>query len=508
MPPYPSPRTGDTRPPLAVAGLAIVALALLALHGACLTQYGWFRDELYYLSCARRLDWGYVDQPPFSIAVLAVVRALFGESLVVLRLVAALSAVKLAIWTALLSRELGARTWGQVTVAAAVGLAPLSLALGHYYSMNVFDQVFWVLGAYTALRALRGDGRRWWLALGVVLGLGLLDKWSVAWLGSGIAVTLVVTDARRHLRTPWPWVAALVAAAIVSPHLAWESRMGWPTLEFMRNAAAHKMRALDLGGFLVNQVLVLGPGAAPLWVTGLVVSLLRRAWRLFAITWIVTLAILVANGSARVEYLALAAPALFAAGAAWWDARGPALRATVATAAVVLALPLVPMGLPILPVQRFIVYQKALGHDPATEERHRMGPLPQHQADMFGWPELADSVARVTATLAPLERARAIVIVDNYGEAGALDHFGAGRVPRIACQHNNWFYWPPAWDGSVAVIVGRDSAEVAGEFRSVAVAGVADHPLAMPYERHLPILVARGFVPDFRGAWVRGKHFQ
>jgi len=137
-----------------------------------------------------------------------------------------------------------------------------------------------------------------------------------------------------------------------------------------------------------------------------------------------------------------------------------------------------------------------------------MGTLPQHYADMFGWPELADSVARVAAKLTPAERSAAIVVVDNYGEAGALERFGAGRLPRIACQHNNWFYWPPAWDGAVAIFVGRDSEEVAGEFRSVEVAGRAGHPLAMPYEQNLPIVIGRGFGPDFREAWAHGKHFQ
>ena len=138
-----------------------------------------------------------------------------------------------------------------------------------------------------------------------------------------------------------------------------------------------------------------------------------------------------------------------------------------------------------------------------------MGALPQHYADMFGWPELADSVARVSKALTPEEHARAIVIVGNYGEAGALEKFGAGRVPRVACQHNNWYLWgPPAWDGQVAIIVGRDSSEAAREFGRVEVAAMAGHPLAMPYEQDLPILVVRDFHADLNAAWKEGKHYQ
>ncbi|MCC6350299.1 MAG: glycosyltransferase family 39 protein [Candidatus Eisenbacteria bacterium] len=498
----------SARAPVAAGPLALVALAVLAAHALSLTQYGWFRDELYYLSCAKRLAWGYVDQPPLSIALLALVRALAGDSLAALRAVAALAGAGVALLAGWFARELGGGRFAQVLAAAAVGFAPLLLGAGHYWSMNVFDFGFWLAGTLFALRALQRGAPRDWLALGLVLGLGLLNKWSVAWLGAGIAVALVVTPARRSLATPWPWLGAALAGVILAPNLAWQVAHGWPTLEFARNASAHKMRALEAVPFAVDQLLALGPGGAPLWIAGLAASLARPRWRPLAIVWLVTLAILLVNGSARAEYLALAAPALFAAGAVWWERRGGLARAIVAVLPFVFALPLVPFALPCLPPARFMAWQRALRLEPRSEERHRMGALPQHWADMFGWPEMADSVARVAATLPAAERARAIVVVGNYGEAGALERFGAGRVPAIACQHNSWFYWPPAWDGGTAIFVGRDSAGVAGEFRSVEVAGVAGHPLAMPYERDLPIVIGRGFTGDYRAAWREGRHFE
>jgi len=498
-----------TRPPLARGALALVLLALAAVHAIGLTQYGWFRDELYYLSCSHRLAWGYVDQPPFSIAALALVRALAGESLVALRLAAALVALLFAALVALLARELGGRRYAQALAALAAGLAPVALGVGHYFSMNVFDQCFWVLATLLALRAVDSNRRGTWLALGLVLGVGLLDKWSVMWLGAGLAVAIVISPRRRALLTPWPYLAAALALAIFAPNLAWERAHHWATLEFMRNAQTRKMLALDPLRLLLGQLLSVGPGAAPLWLAGLVVALARAAWRPVAIVYLVTLAILLASRSARVEYLTLAVPALVAAGATWWEARGAAARTTVAAIAVLLAVPLVPFALPSLPVPAFVAYQRALGLAPQTEEHHRMGALPQHYADMFGWPELADSVARVAATLPPVERARTITVVDNYGEAGALERFGAGRIPNVCCQHNNWYLWgPPRWDGGTAILLGRDSSEAAREFREVVIAGHAGHPLAMPYEQNLPILIARGFTPDFAAAWAQGKQYQ
>jgi hypothetical protein len=330
----------------------------------------------------------------------------------------------------------------------------------------------------------------------------------VLWLGAGLGVGLVLTRHRRLLATPGPWISAAIALAIFAPTVAWQVQHGWPTLEFIRNASAQKMRASSPLKLLVDQLLLLGPLALPLWLAGLLSRGPQGSARMLLSIFLTTLVILMAQGHARAEYLALGLIPLIPAGAVFFERRGRALR-TLVPLLLVLLVPMVPFALPILPVERFLEHQRRLGQEPASEERHRMGALPQHYADMFGWPELADSVARVSKALTPEERARAIVIVGNYGEAGALERFGAGRVPRVACQHNNWYLWgPPTWDGQVAIIVGRDSSEAAGEFGQVEVAGVAGHPLAMPYEQGLPILVVRDFHADLSAAWKEGKNYQ
>ena len=502
------PPAGADRPRLEAVPLLIVAAIIVAIHAVCLTRYGWFRDELYYLSCARRLAWGYVDQPPLSIAVLALVRAVGGESLGLLRVVAVMVGAGAAMVTALIARELGGRRFAQVLAALAFGLAPISLSVAHFYSMNVFDVLLWALATLLALRAFDRGTRGAWLALGIVLGLGLLNKWSVMWLGAGLALALVLAPQRRQLATLGPWLGASVAALLFAPHVLWEVGHGWPTLEFMHNARTHKMLVLEPVKFVLDQMLVLGPGAVPLWIAGLIAAFTNARWRTLAILYATTMVILLASGTARVEYATLPCAALFAAGATWWESRGRGGRLAVAALALALAAPLVPLALPLLPVDRFVAYQAAMGRKPSTEERHRMGALTQHYADMFGWPELADSVARVSALLTPEERAKAIVVVGNYGEAGALERFGAGRLPTITCQHNNWYLWgPPRWNGDVAILVDRDSSEAAREFGEVTVAGRAGHPLAMPYEQGLLILIVRHLRPDLAAAWKQGKHY-
>lgn len=488
----------------------------LAFHLPALGQYGWFRDELYYVSCAKRLAWGYVDQPPFSIALLAAWRALVHDSLVGMRLLPLLTHLGLVALTMQLARRLGSGAFAQVLAGFGVMASLAYLGITHGYSMNALDLLFWPLAALVLMRALERERTSDWAWAGVVVGLGLLNKISMLWCLGGLTLGVLVSERRRVLLGTGPWLAGSIAAALFAPHLVWQARNGWPTLEFMHNATAHKMLGTSPLQFVIGQVLAMNPLLAPLWLAGLVRGLRGRGQpfgRVLAVQYLAVFALLLVVGKARIEYLVPAYAGLLALGGLAFEAATSRLgrrgwRVAAVALPLLATLALLPLALPVLPPEAFVRYQAKLGRKPATSERHRMGALPQHYADMFGWPEFADSVAVAAATLTPEERARAIVVVDNYGEAGALERFGAGRLPRVACQHNTWYLWgPPAWDGRVGIFVGRDSAEVAEECDSVRVVGMAGHPLAMPYERDLPIVVARGFRPDLAAAWKQGKNY-
>jgi hypothetical protein len=511
----PEPVPATPLPTARGATLALLAATVL-VHLPAMARYGWFRDELYYVSCAKRLAWGYVDQPPLSIAVLAAWRLLVRDSLVGMRLVP-LAAHLVVVWlTIQLARRLGGGGFAQTLAGVGAVASLVYLGAAHYYSMNSLDLVLWLLAAFALLNALERTSLAHWAWFGVAVGAGLMNKLSMLWCVGGLALGVLVSARRTVFATPGPWLAGGIAAAMFAPHVLWQVRHDWPTLEFMRNATAHKMVAASLPGFLVGQVLAMNPLLAPVWLAGLVRGLRGRAGDaglVLAVQYMAVLVLLVVVRTARVDYLAPAYAGLLSLGGVAFERVIPPGRRGWRTAAVALPLAgmlaLLPFALPVLPPGTFVRYQAALGLEPEPVERHRMGVLPQHYADMFGWPELADSVARVASTLTPEERRRAIVIVDNYGEAGALEMFDRGRLPRIASQHNTWYLWgPPAWDRSVAIFVGRDSSEVAEECDAVRTVGFADHPLAMPYERHLRILVARHFRPNLEAAWKSGKHYE
>ncbi len=508
--------TSPTRRAAYVTAAALTA-AKLGVHLLTLLPYGIFRDELYYIACSRRLDWGYVDHPPFSIAVLRVWRAVFGDSLAALRVVPAVAGAATVLVGCLLAVELDGGAIAAGLTGLALLTAPQLLGSNHFLSMNSFDLLFWAVAALLVVRILADDRPRRWIALGVVLGLGLENKISVLWLGAGLALALVVTPARRVFRTRGPWLCAAIALLLFAPHVVWQVRHGFPTLEFMHNAMANKYVRESPFAFLGETALMMGLGNLPLWLGGLAFCLLpagRGTPRVLGVTFLAVLALLVAART-KTEYLAPAFAMVLAAGGVAVErlarraVAGRVAAGVLAVAMVVLGIVGAPFALPILSEEAFIAYQASLGMRPRSTEKKDLADLPQHFADMHGWPELAAEVERAYATLTPDEKPGAVIWVwGSYGVAAAIEHFGRG-LPHVACGHNNYWLWGPGdGDGRAAVVVGGRRERVARYFDDLVQVGTFECAYCMPYENHKPIYVGRRLHPPLAEQWDDNKGFE
>jgi hypothetical protein len=473
------------------AGLAVLNALL---HLAVVRRYGYFRDELYYVACGERLAWGYVDHPPFVAVVARLATSLFGTSLLGIRILPILTGSAVVLAAGLLARELGGRAFAQGLAALCVVAAPVFLFNFHILSMNVFDILFWTLGAWIVARLLRTGNPRLWLAFGALAGVGLLNKWSYLFFGFGVVLGLVLSPARRQLLTPWPWLGGALAGLLVLPHVLWEVAQGWPTLEFIANATANKNVALSPPAFLLEQVLQVQPLTLPVWLGGLVALLISRELRPFrplGWTYLGALAVLLAQ-AAKAYYLSPAYPMLFAAGGAFWESWseragerwGRWVRIALPTALVLGGAATAPLTLPVLSEDALVRYMARIGVTPSAGERHRLGRLPQHYADMHGWPELAATVARVYHRLPPAERERCLIFGQNYGEAGAIDLLGDRHgLPDALSAHNSYYLWGPRGaTGECAIVLGDDAETLSRIFEEVQ--PVADFRCAdcMPYE--------------------------
>ena len=197
-------------------------------------------------------------------------------------------------------------------------------------------------------------------------------------------------------------------------------------------------------------------------------------------------------------YLAPAFATLFAAGGVALEGfaaegRKRLLRPALAGLQL-LGLALLPLMLPVLPVDLFLAYQQGLGFTPpATEKAHARAALPHIFAWQFGWEEMVASVSQVYWSLTPEERARVAIIGNNYGESGAIDLLGPkyGLPLKALGTHQSYWLWGPGDTSKDVIIVLGDRVEGLSKWcGDVQVVAELSHPYTAAWENG-PVLVCR-----------------
>jgi len=504
-------RRSGTEPILIILFSAVALLVHLLTNG----RYGYFRDELYYVACGQHLAFGYVDQPPLSILLLRLSELLLGSSLFAIRLLPALAGAATVAITGLITRELGGRAWAIALACAGSLCALFNLAVGNFFSMNAFEPLFWMGCMYLLVRIINGGSPTLWLWFGVLVGLGLENKHSTVFFAAGVCIALLLTPERRHFAEKWIWFGGLIAFAVALPNILWQVRHHWPTYELLSNIArSDKNIALSPAQFIVQQIVFMNPGTLPLWLAGLCWVFGSRDGRRYMALGIVYVVLLgefiILHGKSY--YLAPAYPMLFAAGGVtvervfvnrlrWFK---PGLLVLIVAAGALLA----PLVVPILPPGKLVAYMRTIGLQlPRTETSHT-APLPQIFADQFGWREMVASVGHVYNHLRPEDKQRAAIFCQNYGEAGAIDFFGAqfGLPPAIS-GHQNYFLWGPGgWTGEVALVLDTRDDNEREQFASVEDLGqIVSSPWAMPFERRTHIYLCHDLKANVRDFWPRVK---
>lgn len=488
----------------------------LVLHALASDEYGLMGDELYYLACAKRLDFGYVDHPPLSIWILAGWVGLFGDGITSLRVLPALAGSATVWLTATFAKRFGAGAAGRGLAALFAALCPVYLGVQSFFSMNAFDVVLWAAALLLFVDAVRAPSDRRFAALGALLGLGLLNKIGVLWLGAGFAMALLIGH-RELLRTRGPWLAAAVAGAFFLPHVVWQLAHDFPTLEFIRVATTEKMLPVSFAEFWWRQLLVIHPLLAPVWLVGLGWLLFAREarpWRGCAIAYLTVVAILLANGTSRANYLAPAYPPLLAAGAlllarasarrGWrWLAPGTAgLYLAVGIGGAIFALPL-------LAPAEVTAFSERIGIAVPAEEKKGGTAVPSHLSARRGWREMTAAIARVWHALPEEDRRRGAILAHDYSMAGGIDRHGPdfGLPPAISSHNSYWQWRDPAVDGSLLLIVDGDRETLATWYREVRPMTTLRCDGCRPGRDGAIVWLARGPLRPFDGLWADIRHY-
>jgi len=498
----------------------VIALVYFALHLATATRYGYFRDALYYIACSYHLAFGYVDQPPL-IAVLAwAARHSLGTSLPALLFWPALAGAGRIVLVAAFSREMGAGRFGTTLAALLAATPAVWWVIDHQFAMNALEPLFWIGCAYVVLRIIRTGNTKWWIAFGAIAGLGLENKYSTAIFACALLLGLLLTPQRSLLRTPWVLAGAVLAFLIFLPNLIWNIQHHWPFLELMHNIrVTGKDVILSPGAYFAQQLLMMNPLSFPFWFGGLLFYFFAheaKPYRAFGWAFLVTVGFFFATHG-KDYYSAPAYGLVLAAGGIATERVLQSRKAKVQAAlkplsfawlaiAITLILPLV---LPVLPLEAFVRYQSHLPFKPAKSERSFEGAvLPQYYADELPWQNLVAAVARVYQSLTPEEQKKTAIFCDNYGQAAAVDFFGPQYgLPKAISGHQNYFLWGPRnYTGEIVIIVGQ-AGDRHDDIASVQVAATQHTQYAFWYENQ-PILLGRGLQWNLKDGWARVKYWR
>jgi hypothetical protein len=481
----------------------MVATATIIVHVLTGSRYGFHRDELATLDDARHLAWGYVAYPPMTPFFGRLSLIFFGTTVVGFRLFAAVAQAVAVVLTGLMAREMGGGRMAQLLAAAAA--IPFCLGGGALMQYVSFDYLFWVLTAYLVARLLASDDPRWWIAIGSAIGLGMMAKYSMIFFAAGLVAAVLLTDARRYLKSKWLWCGVAASLIIFLPNLLWQVQHHFVSLDFLHTIHARDVRIGRTQDFLPGQ-LKITLLAFPLFAAGLYFCLFSpggRRFRVLGWMYVVPLLLFAILGG-RDYYLAAAYPMLYAAGSVWgstWLAslsRGKAIAAqALAWSALavniafvsVIFLPIAPIGSPWWSAAIQI-------NDDFREE--------------IGWPDLVATVAQIRDRLSPQDRAALGILAGNYGEAGAINLYGSGYglPPAISGINSFWQrgYGNPA--PQTLIVVGISPRFLERNFSSCQFAGYTWNRYAVQNEEtrdHPAIYVCRGLRQSWPDFW---KNFQ
>lgn len=489
-----------------IASLVVIAHLLTAY------RYGIFRDELYYIACARHIGSGYVDHPPLIAWITWLVLHTLGSSLLALRLLPALASGVLVWMTARIAQEWGGGRYAQFLAALSIAPVPIYLILQHWLTMNAFEPLCWAGIFWAASRLILHREPRYWVLVGVLAGIGLENKYSIVFPLVGLLFGFLLTPERKWLRSTYLAISVGIAVLLFLPNLLWLVRHGFPFLEFETHSRMSDSRILrGPVSFLVDQARIMNPVLAPLWLVGVAWFFTKEGKALRSIGVAALFVVLLLLGlQAKDYYVSPVYPVLFASGAVFLErlsAHRVWIRAAYPLCILVSGCVLAPLVMPILSPPRFLAYHH-LWHDftPVVFENQPERPLPQYFSDEFGWEAMTQTTAQVFRSLTPQEQAHTAIFANDYGQAAAIDFFGPryGLPASISKSETYWLWGPRQYDGQSVIVLGSDGSGDSEHFRSVEPAGKVNSEYSRDDERYT-IFMCRGLQVPLAALWPHIK---
>jgi len=422
---------------------------LLIYISSFIKGYGYFIDEFYYIACANNPAAGYVDHPPLAPFILTLFHSVFGDSIYSIRILPALAESAAVFYTGIITKEIGGGKFAQFLAACAMAASPTIIAFGGFYSMNAFEPLLAILLMYFTIKMIKDNNPKQWIALGVIMGLGMMNKHTFGVFIIALIFSLLLAGKWRLIVNKWIVAGGLIALVIFLPNIIWQVLNDYPSLEFYRNISTNKNVYTPPVAFIMGQVMGMSPSNVFIWLPGflfLLFSKRTKEYRFLAILFLSLFLFMMLSGTSRSDRLAFAYPAAFAGGAMFfqnifirYNARWlKGVLVVFLFSGLALALPII---LPYFSYETVQAHTEFLGFN--TEiEKGKKPPLPQLLADRIGWEDKFKLVLAAFQSLPAEDKNQTIIAAGNYGQAGALELFGKDyNFPPVACGHNNYYLW-------------------------------------------------------------------
>lgn len=448
-------------------GFILIFVAVkIVLNLFAIGHFGFQRDELLHLALGDHLSWGFKEVPPFIALLAKISTTVFGDSVFATRIFSTIFSGLIIWFTGRTVVEFGGGRFGIALACLALILSPAFAASGYLFQPVVFDQLWWLLAAYLIVRYINTNNTNYLYLVGVVVGVGLLTKYTMAFFAFALIIALLLTKQRRVLWNKHVLFAALIALVIFLPNIIWQFRHHLPLVTHMKNLRSTQLDYIKPSDFIKQQMLINGI-ALFVWLPGLLALLFSSGlskYRFLAFAYILVFVFLLEmNG--KVYYIFGAYPMLFAAGGycfeRWLKPKHMAFRTITLLLATLPNLVLLPLALPLLPLDQTLAVFRSLHIAPKWEDL-KEHPLTQDYADMFGWDEMGEKVVKIYKGLTPDQQKHTQIYADNYGEAGAVYHYGKPyNLPEVASLNSSFTLWAPDSLSSHYIIYVDDGGNVA-----------------------------------------------
>lgn len=483
--------------------------------------YGYFIDEFYFIACSKRLAFGYVDNPPFAIFLLSIIRQFLGDSILAIRLFPALASASLTFLTGIITKKLGGNKFAQGLAGLAVSVVPFYLMMNSIYSMHSFQSLLFIYCVFVLIIIIQDKKPRYWLLLGLIIGIGIINQHTFVIFGFAILIGIIFTPLRQYYRNKFLWLGILITIIIVSPNIIWEIQNNFISVEYAKFIATNNATTLPFA-FIMIQIIGINPVVFPICLLGIVFLFFKtegKPYRVFGWMFLITFVFFLLMKTNRPDRVAPVYPILIASGSImielWINKMNKdLLKSAIISILIIGGIFSFSLSLPILPPKALFEYCKTIGLRNQEYEEREIPIIPviynliytQVSAYRLGWESMAADVATAYDRLPDKDKEKAVIFTGNNGEAGAIEFFGSKyNLPLVISGHLNYWLWgygKATGDLIISIGVGKDILNAL--FETVEESGVIHScDYCLYYENNLPIYICRKIKFPMKEVWQR-----